>query len=281
MSLDSLAARLTIDKSTLYVVTEGVQDARLITGWIEENIVPAVCYPVEDIEVVLSEEYRRYGGNKGRVITLFASGEVATHSDRSAVGLIDVDLDDVLTRRVSVKGVYYTEHACLFSMSILQANLDRVLKTAFGSSLPVAVWKEIESFSRRYFVVRSLKQRLAEDVVLPDIDRSIRKTVEGGFDWDGYNVKVAAVTSGRVTAAEIDAAFSGIDWAADVRCSMHYHSVLQYITGLLRRDGLVPGGITEGELSRHLRVILVGEFFSGNVSAIIAEKAESLQCASA
>lgn len=252
MSLDALSARLQTDRRTLCAIVEGFNDRRVLTSWSESEKLPVNFYCADEIEVEIEEIFRVYGGNKGRVITILSTAPVEHFADQNAIGVIDRDLDTILTREVNAKGVYYTQYSCLFSQLLSADRIKKFIGDVFHKVVPEQFVDEVCSTSERMFRLRAEKQRLRPEASLPEFSGYVRRVSAGGFNWDGYLNACLPRFGGSTTKEQLLLAVHQVG-TDDVRSVMHLHSTVEIIWQLGRKERVFDNTVSLEEVYRHLR----------------------------
>jgi hypothetical protein len=253
MSLDSLLARLQTERKAAFAIVEGFSDRRVLTSWSEREGLAVDFYCADEIDIELDDRFRPYGGNKGRVFTIFSCREIAEFSGSKAIGIVDTDLDNLLGRKLDIPGIYYTEYSCLFSQLLSPERLRIFLSEVFHNSDTNEFIDELCRTSRMIFRLRAEKQRHSPMASLPSFRRYIARGAARGFDWDGYLDAALPRFSGSISKAAILQAISEVG-AADVRHEIHLHSTIEIMWGTGRRVGIFDNTVSIEEIYRHLRV---------------------------
>jgi hypothetical protein len=253
-SQQSLANQLELERSRLCVVTEGEEDRHIIDSLAAHRNLAVDCYQIGDIDAPIENRFHGYGDNKARVASLLASAFIREWADTRVIGFIDRDLDEILRQAIVVCGLYYSEFTCFSSRVFIGARLKEVVSNAFARSLDDACVEEIEMFSRKFFVLFTIKERFFKGKSLPSIDKSVRPLSKGGFDWAGYLNKVRSSLGWPIGADRIDRFLDRHIGGGDVRSCLKYHTSMSYFLAFGRAEGFIPKGVEIQELYRHMKV---------------------------
>lgn len=272
MSVDALMAKLWTEKKSLCTIVEGFTDRKILGKFINDQSLDAAVYCIDEIEVELNHEFRDFGGNKGRVISLFSENDIKPFIDKNAIGIIDRDIDFFINREVNVRGFYYTEFSCLMSRLFCEEYLSDMVFDVFSKRISRQFIDELMDFSSRYFFMFCLKQEICPDRSLPDIKKSVRQICKGGFDWELYTLKVTQCTG--IDRKKLKSSPTSTDH--DPRSSICLHISIEYMWLLGRKEGIFDQSVSREELYRHLIGKCHSTLGGCGVADIIYEKSKRL-----
>jgi hypothetical protein len=255
MSIETFATKLQLEKRRIFLITEGVSDRRMLERFVEDQKLSVDIYSSDDVEIELDPKYAKYGGNKGRVITLISDPDIAPFADDNAVGLIDRDLDWALDIVVHVRGIYYTEFSCLPSFTFSRHIFSNWLRVAFGRTFNDQALDELEKFACANFKLRVVKANTFPKKALPSIKSYVHALSDGGFDWPGYIGTVAQLAGREITSAMIKSKMDGQVCSPEPRLNLHVHSAVEFIYYLGRKERVFDSSVSIDELYRHIPII--------------------------
>lgn len=254
-TIDSLVNQLKLEKRRTCIVTEGVSDRRLLEGYVDAHNLPVDIYCADDIEIKTDEQFKKYGGAKGRVITLLANDDISPYADKNAAGLVDRDLDEELNQLIGINGIYYTEYACLTSYLMSTNTINSWLKTVFGQDFSYDATKELERYIIQNYKLRVVKAKCFPKSSLPNIKNYVRPMSQGGFDWHHY---IQAYTNNAGPDASEKAILSrmdNIEARLDQRFYVHFHSIIEFVYFFARKERIFDNSVTEYELYRNMPLL--------------------------
>lgn len=246
----ALAARLSLNKDKLLTVVEGFTDKRCLSRLVSNNI---EMLAIAEVEAPLSDDFHGYGDNKARLLSMFCVDEFRSYANENFIGLVDRDLDGVLRLELDVKGVYYTEFACLISFVLDSDSIRELFDSVFGVRLNDLFLLEIQRFAERMYLIRGYLQTLDDPIKPPELGKSVRTLSEGGFDWDRYTNVVAQQSGLKKSDLNLflEQESNKIRTRAG-RLNVHFHTLATYIAALLRKERVVNPTISPEEVERHL-----------------------------
>lgn len=274
MSVDALLARFHVEPEILCVFTEGWNDRNIVDHWIGRSDLSATVYCIDEVEIPIDGRFAEYGGNKGRVFTLFECTQVSEVADALAVGVVDRDVDFDIGKNLSIRGVYYTEFACLQSEVVSGEHAKSILKVAFHKDLSKDQIEEIDNFSRFAFCIRAVKREKRPDASLPRFDKSIRSLRDGGFDYTGY---VEKCNSSLSDVGDLSGVIAGLYADVDVRSQTHFHSTVEFLLRFLRKEKIIDSTVSVEELYRHFRRELDVLFSDTKIAEMLRAKVSALK----
>lgn len=267
-SLEALATQLQFGREDLVLVCEGLSDKSLLARDVG-SAKQVVVYSSTELEIPLQERFAPYGAEKGRVLSLSQEAPIAPYLDGKLRLVVDLDIDDVLNRRVNETGVYYTEYASLFMHFFDREGLTQFCNLAAGHDVSGDIVEDILQVSKTMFFLFAEKERLQAGVALPDIRRYLQPT---GMDWEGYAVALASrIAGGRARSRELVTAAieaAGAD-RLDHRLRVRFRDFLQVINYRLYRSRQIGELISDDEMRRLVRFFIERRSLEG--SAIKAQ----------
>jgi hypothetical protein len=276
MSQDSLENQLFLEQRRLVVVLEGVEDRDVVSSWCGYKSLAVDAYAATDVEVPILDRFHGYGDNKARVASLIATERFSDYVDRSLIGIVDRDVDGVVRPWLEVLGLYYSEFCTLTSGVLFGTVLSGIMQESFGGVMSRDFIIEISRFYRRHYVLFALKERFSGGKGLPAVDKSVRRLVDGGFDWISYISKVKAVLGWKSSPERILSFLDRRSTDDDVRMVARYHDSLRYLWILSRKEGLIDKTVSLDEMYRHMRVHLM-HLRQGRELELIENKTRALQ----
>lgn len=272
MSLDALVAKLSTESQSLCSIVEGFSDRKILSRYISQNDINAVVYSSDEIDIRLLDQFSPYGGNKGRVLSLFVSPDTVKYQDVNLIAFIDRDIDFVLERVIKAKGIYYSKGACLLSRNVSRSNISVWFEDAFGKKVSSVFIDEVLMFSWKCFYFFAEKQKRDLTKQLPSISKCVRKLKTGGFDWSRF-----CRTTHQTTGLKIDVDETAPPFNEEKICEcVNIHVLLDYLWELGRKEGLIDNSVSRSEMDRHLYVRAINTSADCESARTIQEKASQL-----
>jgi hypothetical protein len=250
MSKDAFVAEVTLNPKDLFVVVEGPTDRRHLNHWSEQNKLPLFVYSVDDIEVIKNHSYDNYGSAKACVISLLESLSDSQFVDKTLLGLIDRDFDQLLRRNIDIKGIYYTDHSCFHSHLIDFDTLANVFKMHFGKEIDHEFFDEVESFALRYFGLLALKKLFFAQVKMPNIKKYVGKKLP--FNWPKYIKSLKNVAHFSWNCDKTYNFISKLGAGRELKKHQHFHSTSEFIWLYARKCAILPNDVSSDEFVRAL-----------------------------
>lgn len=267
--LAALAAQMAAEPNRVLVLTEGETDRFAISRWARDAAIPVDAYHIQDFDITLSPKFIPYGGNKGRICSLFDDPWANEFRDRNLIGIIDRDLDGIIRDEIEILGVYYTDGSSFFTFLLHPDKLKELLERTFRKHVPEKILDACTRVGTKLLLLKGFLQVQDEPVSTVAIKSYVNKDESKYFfDWDDYINSVAL--KAKVDSKSIHD-FIDFHFRCDSGC-VDYHLFVQFLYLAGRKIGFFENSVTENEIKRHIERSFFEAAHETTIARILVEK---------
>lgn len=241
-NVDALISQLTAEPERRLLIVEGESDRDAIKILAKRQNVEIDVYQVNDFNINLIDEFSRYGGNKGRILTVAQFIESSLDKFDRVIGLIDQDLDDIMGWKVTSPLILYTHKTSLFCHVVTEHIIDDLFKVFYRreitseeirQSLELAIW------------YLNLRCALWMQISFPS-SISIKRYVTKDFGLNQSGYLTAISTKNGVDPQDT------LRLLESVENSIHfdYHFFVEFLFQASKKQGILDGTCSVDEMYR-------------------------------